>query len=187
MVADIKTFSGRILPSGAAFDDARIDEDLRDALRRGERVGSAWPADGVSLSMRPPRSSKKLNPVMLCGGSFTLLRDDLARRLANEPFAECLPVILCDHAGKEVSRDYVLLNALKVDCLDHDATEGTRNAFDDTFDEITSYAFKLDALGEADVFRAQGLNKSVVFVRGELAEHLSGLPSAYLGDLGEDD
>lgn len=184
---DIKTFSARIVPSGAAFDDERIPEDLSDALRDGQRVGGAWPADGVQLAMRPPKSSKKLNPVMLCGSASTLLHKDLAERLANEPFAECLPVSLCDHAGKVVSRDYVLLNALKVDCLDQDATVGTRNEFDDTFDEIGAYAFKLDALRNANVFRARGLNKRVTFVRGELAEHLSELPSAYVGELDEDD
>lgn len=187
MMDDIKTFSGQIVPSGATFDDEPIDEDVRVAIRDGERVGDAWPAGGVRLAMRPPRSAKKLNPVMRCGPAFTLLHDELARRLANEPFAECLPVTLCDHAGKVVSRDYVLLNALKVDCLDQDATVGTRNAFDDTFDEITAYAFKLEALGGAGVFRARGLNKSVTFVRGELAERLSDVPSAYLGELDEDD
>lgn len=181
----VKTFSPRTVPSGAAFDDERLDDDAKYAIRNGESVLATWPTDGVSLRMRPPKASTKLNPVMRCGPAFIVVDPDLARELASEPFVECLPVRLLDHAGVEVSREHVLLNVLKVACLDAAETVGERNVFDGTFDSISSFAFDLDALGTANIFRIQSYNPSVTFVRGALAERLESLPSAYVAELDE--
>lgn len=184
-MTDVKTFSPRTMPSGAAFDDETIDEDVRGSIRNGEPVAWSWPKGGVGLRMRSPRSSHKLNPVMRCGSAFVLLHSDVAQELEKEPFVERLPVTLLGGGGAEVSRDYVLLNVLKVACLNDADTVGVRNELDGTFDAITEFAFDLDALGDACVFRVKGFNPSVTFVRGDLLEKLEAIDSAYIGTLDE--
>ena len=73
--------------------------------------------------------------------------------------------------------------ALKVDCLDESGTEGEQNELDVTYDEISTFAFDEDALGEARSFQIAGFNPNVICIRGDLVEPLESVPGAYVGEL----
>ena len=137
---------------GAAVEFMSNQEHCWD-ISIGRKLAKVWPTD-MSFRMDPERpkdvtlldSISNLEKVLLASPK---LREFL--RAQSLPEAEFLPVTILDHKGRVASKDYSIVNCLRVvDCVDQQRSVFRWDGLDEPSMIVSVMALSAATLGDAD-------------------------------------
>jgi hypothetical protein len=163
--------------NGGASVEYMSDQEHVWDLSIGKKLAKVWP-DDVSFKMSPKHPKdvtlldhiSNLENVLLISPKF---RDVLRSQGLKE--LEFLPVKILDHKGRVASKEYSILNCLRVvDCVDQKKSDFSWDELDEPSMDIDKMVLNPNALGEDDrIIRAKYV-PAQMFFREDLTQSILG-------------